>query len=826
MATCIASITALEQLAGDMRGRVRGAWAAPSGNVSVAYRASKGGSVKTYTYAASACVEEYQIRWSYSIIVSIGGDRYQSRRVWGDWKTVPRTTVNDIFSVPDGATDVRLDVWAVSKEYDYYPSKSSTSTSKGKYFTAGNTWKQVQTGAHWGPEMPDIESVKVADDGLTIEVKVKSEDPYAKSFEAQGNNGAIKGTSTTRDQWETYGASSYVGDGTILLKGAAGTTYTIRARMTNLIGYASPWRTWTGTVKTKPARVISVAVQATADGCAMLTWGGTAGAEWYEVAYANSSKAFSLSSGYKTKSTKELPSPASRSFTFDDLDLGKSWFFWVRAVNASGEGDWSPASQEIRLGTAPAAPSVWADSYTCIRGEKATVRWQHNATDGSAQRKAEVWWSSGGAFSRVDVAGAASSAELPTGAVPDGGTLRFYVRTYGIADAASPASETLAVGVWERPACSVEVAETVARLPLELSVPMSAGGQTCVEMSLRIVAAAATACQRPDGTTVQLAEGDEVWSATVPTPGNPARVSLSAGDVSLSDGASYRAEAVCAMSSGLSCDAAAEFSCDFEDMDIFVQGAIVPSGRWGCEVIPSAYVAPKVDTSPAWGRPVETEPEMADGILLSVYRCETDGSMTRLLAGAPNDGSYSLVDPHASMVRQTYRVVAVSAETGAVAYDDVTASVVSERCLLIQWEADPAVRPWADGDAGDDAGESVRTLWLPYDTKVSDDNDMDVEHAAYLDRSHPVALYGTQLGQTSQWSCRIAQDEEDTLALLRELAAYRGDVYVRDIFGSGYWATAKPSWSGGEGAGVIEVSIDVTRTDTVDTCIVLSGEGD
>ena len=33
--------------------------------------------------------------------------------------------------------------------------------------------------------------------------------------------------------------------------------------------------------------------------------------------------------------TKELAQPSARTFSFDDLDSGKSWFFWVRGCNAA-----------------------------------------------------------------------------------------------------------------------------------------------------------------------------------------------------------------------------------------------------------------------------------------------------------------------------------------------------------------------------------------------------------------------------------------------------------------------------------------------------------
>ena len=82
-------------------------------------------------------------------------------------------------------------------------------------------------------------------------------------------------------------------------------------------------------------------------------------------------------------------------------------------------------------------------------------------------------------------------------------------------------------------------------------------------------------------------------------------------------------------------------------------------------------------------------------------------------------------------------------------------------------------------------------------------------------RKDPVSRYGTQRGRTATWSCVVSRYEGlDQVNAVRALAAYMGDVYVREPYGSGYWAHVDVSSLGiihGERA--VQVSLNVTKVE-------------
>ena len=141
---------------------------------------------------------------------------------------------------------------------------------------------------------------------------------------------------------------------------------------------------------------------------------------------------------------------------------------------------------------------------------------------------------------------------------------------------------------------------------------------------------------------------------------------------------------------------------------------------------------------------------------------------------------------------------------------------INESGIIIQWveqwqnyitseinENDTyAERPWS--------GSMVR---LPYNVDVSDDSDSDVSLVEYIGRKHPVSYYGTQVGQTANWNTDVPRRDVETLYALRRLAAYQGDVYVRESSGSGYWAHVNVSVSKKHQNGVVPVTIKVTRVE-------------
>ncbi len=202
-----------------------------------------------------------------------------------------------------------------------------------------------------------------------------------------------------------------------------------------------------------------------------------------------------------------------------------------------------------------------------------------------------------------------------------------------------------------------------------------------------------------------------------------------------------------------------------------------------------------------------------EGVTLSVYRREFDGTFTEI-ASDIRDSNTWVTDPHPALNYAKYRIVAIDDETGAVGFYDVPAVPIGESSIVIQWneewgdlmvstinEEDPAIEPEWSGFM----------LKLPYNISVSNSHSPDVELVEYIGRRHPVPYYGTQLGETASWSAEIDKEDEETLYLIRQLAIWMGDVYVREPSGSGYWASVSVSYNQKYNGLTIPVSFNITR---------------
>ena len=134
--------------------------------------------------------------------------------------------------------------------------------------------------------------------------------------------------------------------------------------------------------------------------------------------------------------------------------------------------------------------------------------------------------------------------------------------------------------------------------------------------------------------------------------------------------------------------------------------------------------------------------------------------------------------------------------------------------MIIQWD-----EYWTSFEASNEERQTEKPIWsgsmlkLPYNIDISDTNDIDVTMVEYIGRSHPVSYYGTQLGVTSTWNVEIDKRDKNTLYGLRKLAIYKGDVYVREPSGSGYWANVKVSFSQKHCELTIPVTLDITRVE-------------
>ena len=102
---------------------------------------------------------------------------------------------------------------------------------------------------------------------------------------------------------------------------------------------------------------------------------------------------------------------------------------------------------------------------------------------------------------------------------------------------------------------------------------------------------------------------------------------------------------------------------------------------------------------------------------------------------------------------------------------------------------------------------------LMYNVDVEESYDPDVSLVKYIGREHPVSYYGTHRGVTAKWSAVIPKTDTETLYALRRLAAWRGNVYVREPSGTGYLANVKVSMPLKHKELTIPVSFDITRVE-------------
>ena len=291
-------------------------------------------------------------------------------------------------------------------------------------------------------------------------------------------------------------------------------------------------------------------------------------------------------------------------------------------------------------------------------------------------------------------------------------------------------------------------------------------------------------------------EGEEVYSKYFDTSG-VLLDEISAGNISLENSVAYTVRATVAMDSGLAAESTLYFAVMWSDDEYW----------------PDAEISYDKETYTTSIRPFceDYNGSLIDGITLSVYRREFDGSFTEISKGLENTKETFITDPHPSLDYARYRVVSVSSKTSRVSYYDIPGYPIDEKAVIIQWDED-----WKEFDVVNE-DEFEQPVWtgsllrLPYNIDVSDKNRSDVSLIEYIGREHPVSYYGTQLGQSATWNVTIPKSDKETLYALRRLAIWMGDVYVREPSGSGYWANISVSFSQKHLETTIPVSLEITR---------------
>lgn len=725
--------------------------------------------------------EHYKVKWTYST-----GDGVA---FIGQETTV--TAKQAIYDAPDNAISVGFTVKPISKtrtvnkkETSYWT--ASWSTTKKYYFSKNP------------PSTPPVPTVDIQDYTLTAELNNLDVNASSIEFQIVRDDKRVFKTGTAGIK-TTHASYSCVVD--------AGSEYKVRCRAVRGELY-SDWSDYSGNVETipEPSEGI-IEARALSSTSVYLDWSNVKNAKEYEIEYTTQKRYFDSSNEVQSMTVNAT---AVGHAEVTGLETGTEWFFRVRVKNDKGDSPWTDIVS-VKLGTAPSIPTTWASTTTVKVGDPVTLYWVHNSEDGSSQTYAQLELDIGGKVTTKLVKNSTDEIEkdktssyvIDTSGYTEGTRILWRVKTKGAIDTYSDWSIQRAVDIYAPPTLELNVTdsdgnllETLDSFPFYVTCTPGPVSQTPISYYISITANEAYEAVDSRGNEMVVKAGQEVYSKYFDTDVME-DVMFSANDVDLENNIGYTITATVSMDSGLTAESSDDFVVGWNEV------AYPPDAEIGYD--------PETYTTSIRPYCVDEDGRLINGVTLSVYRREYDGSFTELATGLNNMSQTFITDPHPALDYARYRVIAMTDSTGAIEYSDIAGYPVQEKAVIIQWDEAWTNFETDSEDALDKPAWSGSLLRLPYNIDVSDNHSKDSTLVEYIGREHPVAYYGTQLGQSSTWNVEIEKSDKETLYALRRLARWMGDVYVREPSGSGYWASINVSFSQRHCVLTIPVTIDVTR---------------
>ena len=505
--------------------------------------------------------------------------------------------------------------------------------------------------------------------------------------------------------------------------------------------------------------------------------------------------------------------------THYDLDVGDTggvYYFRYRRENESGSGGWSKISQ-IALGLSPNAPTVWETTATMEVGTKLKVYWVHNPRDNSKETQWEIEWligedtitDTGTDTPTTDPYDPEKTHEfefdssLEKYGIDTDIQIQYRVRTKGVTNTWSEFSAYRPITLWQPQTISLslkngqgETVTTLTSLPLVVEGTFSVLTQLPISWQLTITNDTSYEITDEYGEDIIVPADTIIFNRNYDI-NTALTANITAADVSLATGISYTVKLTGAFTSGILKNETMQFTTDFDAQEH------VPDCR--ISIDPDYYTA----FISAWCVDDDTQ-EPLDDILLSVYRKNVDGTFTMIVDNVDNDYILNVVDPHPALDFARYRVCAKSTVDGSVNYADFN-EYIGEKSAVITWNENlPANTEDTEASMYGWAGTMLKLKW---NVDIQDASDKDTSLVEYIGRKHPVAYYGTQLGMTSTWSSEIPKTDSESLELIRLLQQTTSDVYVREGYGTGYWAKVDVTYDIKHNSTTIPVTINVSRTD-------------
>lgn len=620
-----------------------------------------------------------------------------------------------------------------------------------------------------------------------------------------------------------------------------GSSYKVRCCSVNAKNITSGWSDFSDNAETRPSApkgIITCKCDKRLDGTiyVFLEWNAVTNAEYYIIEYTTTKSNFEYALGDIKKTQTE---DARTSIEITDIELGHEYFFRVRAArNTEGHSD--PTNiVSIPVGDSPSAPTTWSSSNSVFTGETLEFNWTHNSTDNSTQTRAKlglkindsIWntyefinmtTSTSGDIQKVDTFeyGRVISykgelhIELDTSHVDfRDAKVQWKVQTAGVTgkfgNADTDWSTVRTVYIYDKPTLGLSVTsdlagttivKTLNSLPFYIRAKVlleSKELQRPIGYHLRIVSNDFYETVDDAGRTKTINPGDAVYSKYFSTE-EDLIVIMSASNVDLESGIKYTVYCNADMSTGLSINQTYDFTVSWSDVSYVVGAHITIS-----ENTFSAVINPYCE---------DFSGNLVDGITMSVYRRDYDGSLTEIATGVPNNGT-SVIDPHPALDYARYRLVAKDNDTGAISFYDMPGHRVGCTSVVIQWDEERVPFEISDTYSAEDLYQSDSILILPYNVKISDNRKRDVSRVAYAGREYPVSYHGTLIEDGSSWSTVIPKNDIESIYALRRLSRWSGPVYIREPSGMGFWANVSPAFNIDYDAVTIPVTLDVVRVE-------------
>ena len=733
----------------------------------------------------------YQVRWKYST-----GDG-----VWFEGSDSKITSKQSIYNAPENATSVAFYVKPISKTY-------KSGNKDVTYWSAG--WSKVNKYSFSDnppAEPPTPSNVTIENRKLTVKLENLTDlnaDEIQFHILKNGSTFKTGKASITNNQVSYSCTVDTSGD------------YRVRCRSYR-DGVYSSWSDYSSDMFSEPDATQGIyLLSALSETSVNINWYDVAKAESYEVQYTTVKSYFDVNPAeVKSHSVESVVGQA----IITGLETGKEYFFRVRAITKSKEGAWSDI-ESVVIGKAPAAPTTWSSTTTAISGNVLTLYWVHNSIDGSSQTYAQLELTIAGKTETHTIQNSTDEETkdktsfyiIDTSAYPEGTKIQWRVKTAGILTddngdyKYSEWSVQRTVDVYATPTVSLsvtnangEVFDQLESFPIKISAIAGPNTQKPIGHHISVTANSSYETIDEIGNQKMINSGSAVYSRFFDTSDNPLNISLSAVDLDLKNNISYKITCTVSMNSGLTAVESQEFTVAWTDEEYW----------------PDAEIAYDKETYTTNIRPycVDENGDLIEGLKMSVYRREFDGSFTELITGLDNTSGTYITDPHPALDYARYRVVAISSTTGAVSFYDVPGYPINEDAAILQWDEQWSNFDVMSEDPLDEPAWTGSLLRLPYNLDVDDKYSPDVEFVNYIGRKHPVGYYGTQVGHTQTWKAEIVKSDVETLHALRRLARWMGNVYVREPSGSGYWANVVVSFSQTHCELTTPVSLEITRVE-------------